>query len=214
MSRIDQIICGMITTTCPSIYWDDPDEISIDFQELEASRVIMQHNGQSVWQHTMDVIDLLTIKNPITLLSGLFHDLGKGCITPIDDPSRSKFPGHADASAAIAERKLSEWGANKHLSDRVVRLVSTHMFDISQTIRDRTIRKFVADVGRNNIGNWFVLRIADSRSYSAHAQYYSHFIKPFQRVIMSYLKQQPDIDQPEPYNKNIQNTIQIEGGDN
>ncbi len=210
MNQIDKVIQGMQEANLPSSYWSDP---VIEFPELDAVHTVIQHNGQSVWEHTMCVIDLLNIKNPITLLSGLFHDLGKGCIAPVDDSSFSRFPGHANESANIVRTRLSEWGATSYVVDRVFRLVSTHMFDISDAMREKTIRKFVADVGVDNLDNWFAVRVADSRSYSSQRKYRNHFIEPFRRAVTSYINQQPSLGQLELENPRDTGVIQIKGGE-
>ena len=201
----------MKTANLPSDYWIHS---HMELPELETSKSVIQRNGQSVWEHTMSVIDLMAIKNDITLLSGLFHDLGKGRVLQMDDPSLPKFPGHDDESADIAETWLTEWGADSYVIDRVIRLILTHMFDISNAIKEKTLRKFVADVGRDNINNWFALRVADSRSYAAQQQYRNHFIEPFRKTVMSYIGQQPKMGQPIIEFPNNGGTIQIEGGDN
>ena len=193
MSKVDEVIRGMQASGLPSDYWATTDG---EFSELETSRLVVQRNGQSVWEHTMSVIDLVTPKNPVTLLSGLFHDLGKCCVQPMDDLSLPRFPGHAIESANIAEVKLAEWQASPDLIDRVVRLITMHMYDVSKAAKEKTIRKFVAEVGPTNIDNWFALRIADSRSYAAQQKYRSHFIEPFRTLVMSYLAQQPGTNQP------------------
>ena len=205
---IQQILHGMQNSVLPSDYWLISD---IDFPELKTAQLVMQRNSQSVREHTMLVIDLLSIKNPITLLSGLFHDLGKSCIPSMNDPSLPKFHGHAIASANIAEAKLNEWQASPHLIDRVVRIILTHMYDISNATQNKTIRKFIANIGQDNVNNWFTLRIADSCSYSVKRKHHSHIIESFKDVVMSYLKQQPGTDQPGFKNLSTKGIIQIEG---
>lgn len=210
MKTVDAIILGMQAGGLPSDYWVTPDG---EFPELESTRLVIQRNGQSVWEHTMSVIDLITPKNPITLLSGLFHDLGKCDVQPMDDTSLPRFPGHAIASANIAETKLTEWQASQDIIDKVVRLITMHMYDVSNAAREKTIRKFVADVGPTNIDNWFALRIADSRSYAAQQQYRSHFIEPFRTLVTSYLAQQPGTDQPTFETPGSAGRMQIKGGE-
>jgi len=210
MSKVDEVIRGMQASDLPSDYWATQDG---RLPELEASRLVTQRNGQSVWEHTMSVIDLITPKNPVTLLSGLFHDLGKCCVQPMDNPSLPRFHGHAMESANIAEIKLAEWQASPDLIDRVIRIITMHMYDINNVAKEKTIRKFVAEVGPTNIDNWFALRIADSRSYTAQQQYCSHFIEPFRTLVVSYLTQQPGTDQPTFEASGGAGNIQIKGGE-
>lgn len=200
----------MMTARMPSDYWL---EVGVEFPELENSHSVQQRDRRSVWEHTMDVIDALRVKNPTTLLSGLFHDLGKYYVDPNENPSHSKYPGHAAKSAEIATIRLNEWGADKNTTDSVVRLVNTHMFDIRNVTQDKTIRKFVASVGKDNIENWFVLRVADSLSYSGYKQYRNNLIEPFRAVVVSYLKKQPDQGQMEFEHFDVTGGIQIKGGD-
>lgn len=211
MNKVDEIIDAMKVADLPSDYWINP---CVKLPELEVSKSIIQRNNQSVWEHTMLVIDLLIIKNPITLLSGLFHDLGKGYVLPIDSAPSSRFPGHDNQSANIAETWLTKWGATPHVIDSVTRIISTHMFDISDAMREKTIRKFVADVGKNNIQNWFTLRVADSCSYSANKQYQNRFIETFRKAVVSYLEKQPSLDQSIFKQLKGSEGIQIKGVDN
>lgn len=208
MSKVREVIRGMIRANRPSDYWLRPE---VQLPELDDSLFVIQRNEQSVWEHTMLVLDLLTLKNDITLLSGLFHDLGKGDTIILDCTSSPKFPGHAEESAIIAKMRLSEWGATPYLIDRVARLILTHMFDISNALRDKTIRKFVADVGLDNIENWFVVRVADSRSYFAQRKHRNRFIEPFRKAVASFLKQQPSLRQPDFEVSGDSGAIQIKG---
>ena len=210
MNQVTEIIRGMMAVNEPSDYWYDA---TVYFSELENSHSVQQRDRRSVWEHTMRVLDALTVKNPTTLLSGLFHDLGKYYIDPTDDPSRSKFPGHAGKSAEIAKARLEKWGANPDLVDSVVRVVSTHMFDIRDVTQDKTIRKFVASVGKDNVENWFVLRMADSSSYSGYQRYVNYLIEPFRRAVVSYLERQPSSEPLDFEPNDVIGGIQIKGGE-
>lgn len=191
---IQQIILGMQKTDSPSDYWLTQD-LQLEFPELEAVQSVFHRSGQSVWTHTMTVLDFLVTKNPVTLLSGLFHDLGKIKSRQyhihrgrrIGSSRLSQFPGHDVKSASIVRMRLKEWQASSYLIDRVSRIVASHMYDISQNISEKTIRKFVATVGQDNIENWFVLRKADSASYSGYGQYKQYIIDPFYNAVKEYL---------------------------
>lgn len=185
MNKIDEIIYGMQAANLPSDYWVTSD---IKFPELEASKLILQRNNQSVWNHTMQVIGLLTTKNHITLFASLFHDLGKNYNQSMSGP---RFPGHAIESARIAKTRLTEWGATPYVIDRVIRIVLTHMYDIKGITQEKIIRGFIANVGLDNMENWFVVRIADSASYSQHGKYKRHLIDPFYKTVKNYLSKLP-----------------------
>lgn len=197
MSKIDGIIDGMQAAELPSDYWINS---NIKFPELEASRTIMQRNNQSVWEHTMLVINHLVIKNPITLLASLFHDLGKchvvSPIKNIGDLSLYQFPRHSIESCYIAKRRLTQWETTPYIMDRILRIIKTHMYDIVDIVGEKTIRKFIAEVGLDNLENWFAVRRADSASYSHYGQYKRHIIDPFYNNVMKYLDELPQESNP------------------
>ena len=207
MNAYEETIRGMTENSLPSTYWEN----TIGFTELESSKHVIQSNGQSVWEHTMLVIDILEYKNPITLLSGLFHDLGKCCVKPIDGTHSSRFPGHDLQSARISTEVLRKWNAPINIIDAVFRVIIKHMYDISDALREKTIQKFVADIGRSNVDNWFTLRIADSRAYAEQQKYYNRYIDPFRSAVNKYLNQQPSVNEPKILD--VVSGMQIEGGD-
>lgn len=210
-SVIQQVVVGMQKLHLPSDYWKTS---KVHFPELEAAKCISQRNNQSVFDHTMSVIDHLLEEDTISLLSGLFHDLGK-CVVSIGCyQSLSKFPGHPEASAVIAKETLIKWGCAPYVIDCVCKIVSTHMYDIIHDLQEKTIRKFIASVGPKNVKNWFALRIADSRSYQLYPQYYCQHIEPFKKAVETYLDSQPGIEivkLPE-MDSNSSGGIQIKGG--
>jgi hypothetical protein len=210
LNSIDEIIDGMMIASPPSSYWTGS---NMGFPELEISKSTIQRNNQSVWQHTMDVIDVLEERNPITLLSGLFHDLGKCRIKSAPDISESKFPGHEAESVIVAKNKLVEWGCPDRILDGVVRIISTHMYDISVPIKEKTMRNFIASIGARNINDWFILRLADAKSYPRQHRYYRDYVKPFRIAVLSFLNEQPQHDQSELVDPSILGNIHIEGGD-
>jgi len=194
----------------PSEYWA---RSAISFPELSVAKMVMQRNGQSVFDHTMRVIDTLETQNPITLLSGLFHDLGKCYSERNPGDSGPKFPGHDAESVVIVLRVLPEWGATNHLMARVARLVGTHMYDITQSMSERRIRQFVATVGVDDIDNWFVLRLADASAYANSVRYCKRFIKPFRTRVTEYVRGLPKNSEPLVDNGGGTGRIQFEGGD-
>lgn len=196
----------------PSIYWTNS-EVTPEFLELDLAKHTVNKKGQSVFDHTMLVMDLLSRKNPVTLFSALFHDLGKCYIEPSVDSGVPRFCGHEIESVITVTIKLNEWGASEDLKLRVMRLVSTHMYDIKGKKTDKTIRKFVAKVGTDNLEDWFSLRHADSAAYADYSEYADRLIEPFRMRVMSFLEEQPSGDQFELANPEDVGSMRIEGND-
>lgn len=210
MNMMEKIVLGMQMADLPSTYWSCT---NIEVPELEKSKTTIQKDSRTVYDHTMSVIDLLTDKNSITLMSGLFHDLGKTYINPIQNFTLRRFPGHEIESAKIADVYMTKWGASSYIKDRVIRIISTHMFDVVDATREKTLRKFVASIGIDNIDNWFVVRISDSRSYSAYYEYKYTLIDPFRKAVIMYLNKQPNLGEPHLEQSDDVRSMQIEGRD-
>ena len=184
------VVTGMLSLPKPSDYWTtDPNRC---FPELIVAKTTKQRNNQSVFDHTMHVLDALSSKNEVTLLAALSHDLGK---TETADSSYSRFPNHAEKSVIIARRRLQLWQSPSETIDSICRIINMHMFDTTLPLPDKTINKFVAKVGPDNIDDWFVLRIADSASYRYRGAYCKRYINPFRVVIDQYLDKLPSTAQ-------------------
>jgi tRNA nucleotidyltransferase (CCA-adding enzyme) len=88
------------------------------------------HKGESVWDHTMEVMS----KTPPTLkarLAALFHDVGKIATKTekVDKEGRQRvqFIGHEKASAALTEKIMRELTFDSKTINSVKNIVHSHM---------------------------------------------------------------------------------------
>lgn len=154
---INQILNGMMQYHSPSQYWSENQFC----EEIEKLKIVYQRKNQTVYDHTMKVLDALSVKNPTTLLTALFHDSGK-----FATKNKNNFINHEIISADIAYQILTQWGTQKRIIDSVYKLILTHMLDLKSNIGKNKVKKFIASIGYDNIDNWFVVRRADIFSYS------------------------------------------------
>lgn len=157
----------------------------------------------------MSVLDKLNTKNDTTLLAALFHDLGK--TKCLNASARSKFDGHEEHSYKTAKRQLLEWNATSAVTGRVLRIVRTHMLDISNMRKEQSVRKFVARIGIDNVDNWFALRMADAASYPKYGEYHKDFIAPFRTSVTNFLSSLPCRERPKFKPSLISENIKIRG---
>lgn len=161
--------------------------------EVIQSESVIQKTGETVFDHTKRVIggifdlihDLRLSGYYIPLLAGIFHDLGK--VKIVQPIGSHRFPNHAVESADIATIRLLQLQAPSDIIDDVVRIVSAHMFDIKDLGCDRTIRKFIADVGIRNIRDWFLLRKADILAYDGNKANVISMLDKFECNVKKYL---------------------------
>jgi tRNA nucleotidyltransferase (CCA-adding enzyme) len=192
----DFLISGMLAAKTPSCVWR---KVSESFEELERSKGIIQKNNETVFDHTMNVLDCLEVKNEITLFAALFHDLGKEKARRVNHGGVVTYHHHEHFSANIAWDKLTLWQSTLSVRDRVTRIVQTHMFDIKNNMNQRLIRNFIADVGYDNVANWFYVREADARSYRTHTQYSfkiycEEILLPFKNTVFEEIRRSVEFE--------------------
>lgn len=162
----------------------------INFEELQRSKIFKQKDGRPVFQHTADVLNCLSIKNYITLLSAIFHDLGKINTRHIDNQGNIDYHEHPIESSRIAKLRLKQFGFDNSIISMVLPIIETHMMDLQTNLKESTIRKFVAKVGMFNVSNWFVLRIADIQSYPHHPEWHvTKIVYPFKNQVEKYVNE-------------------------
>jgi len=192
----DFLISGMLASKTPSSFWK---KIPKSFEELERSKGVILKNNESIFDHTMNVLDCLEVKNEITLFAALFHDLGKEKARQINDDNVVTYHHHEYYSADIAWDKLTLWQSTLAVRDRVVRIIQTHMFDIKTNINQGLIRNFIAKVGYDNVSNWFYVREADSRSYRTHTKYCfktycKEILLPFKNIVFEEIRESIELE--------------------
>jgi poly(A) polymerase len=126
------------------------------------------HHKMDVFGHTLDV---LKKTKPVLAqrLMGLFHDIGK-VVTRSVTPTGVHFIGHESAGADIAEKVMRRLKYPTEVIQAVKTGVANHMRlkhggDTAVDLSDKTLRKFVADVGEQ-LENVLNLIAADNVSHS------------------------------------------------
>lgn len=176
------IINTMLMHQKPSAAWTSS---YLSFKELEQVKELTQKRDETVFAHTMKVLDSLPIKNSITLWAGLFHDLGKITTKVISPDGIPFFHGHSEDSVIILQKILSAWQEDPFIIDRVERIVLTHMLDLRQA-NDKTARNLFGKVGKDNIENWFALREADIFAYPHSEGYINVYVRNFRKKVELY----------------------------
>lgn len=139
----------------PSQVWQDEALCRHVLPELNVLRQVRQRGNESVFDHTMKVLDGPGIATQIVLWAKLLHDTGKA----------NGFRGHEIVSEAIIRNRLPQLGASPETVDAVARIARTHMIDLKSYRHPQAIRNWIAWVGRSNTRPWFVVRRDDMLAY-------------------------------------------------
>ncbi len=119
-----------------------------------------------VLEHSFRTCDAAPRENLAVRLAALLHDTGKADRrAEIDDErlgrKRVVFYGHEEVSREDARALLGRLRYPRALVDRVDALIAAHMFDYQPEWSDAAVRRLVARVGRDAIGDLIALRRAD-----------------------------------------------------
>ena len=132
--------------------------------DLAAQRGVAQNKveGEDLWDHTVRSVDAAAAggagsSRPAVRLAALVHDIGKPA-TAAD----GHFYRHEVVGAELAQAFLDRLHVPRSTADRVVHLVRNHMFRYEPTWSDAAVRRFLAKVGPDAIGDLFALREADN----------------------------------------------------
>lgn len=115
------------------------------------------YHAHDVFKHTLMAVDA-SPKALIPRLAALFHDVAKPRAREVYDGGAT-FYGHDKMGAEITEGALSRLKYSNEVIDRVVRLVSAHMFQGPET--EKGLRRLIRKVGEDQIFTLLDLRRAD-----------------------------------------------------
>jgi tRNA nucleotidyltransferase (CCA-adding enzyme) len=126
--------------------------------ELAAQRGVRQNKvpGEDLWDHTLRTVDAAP-NAPVARLAALLHDVGKPS-TAAD----GHFYRHDAVGADIAAEMLRRLHLPRAMSDAVAHLVRLHMFGYERSWSEAAVRRFVAKVGPDAVGDLLALRRADN----------------------------------------------------
>ncbi|WP_105615650.1 HD domain-containing protein [Vallitalea okinawensis] len=117
------------------------------------------HHDKDVFEHIMTVLDLVEPKLELRL-AALFHDMGKPETYTKDEKGVGHFYTHHKVSAKICREVMTQLNYSKQEIDYVSELVYWHMIK-HNTIKTKTIRKFIKNIGDDKLEDLFKLQRAD-----------------------------------------------------
>jgi tRNA nucleotidyltransferase (CCA-adding enzyme) len=127
------------------------------------------HHDKNVFDHIMSVLDNSS-SSLIVRLGALLHDIGKPRTFSVDKRGIGHFYGHNTVGAEMAETILKRLRFDNNTIKKVVILINEHMSAYT-VMKNKTLKKFIARVGVDNIEELFQLQIADSKGHKANADY-------------------------------------------
>lgn len=151
------------------------------------------HHKLSVLDHMIEALQECPSPDPIVRFATFIHDIGKPrsqrykcrkcgkmfrdlseenttCVNcGFKQPTRGMitFYGHEVIGARMAQEIVERLKFNRKQMDKIVTLVRHHMFAYQPEMTDAAIRRLIRKVGKENISDMIMLRIADRKGSGA-----------------------------------------------
>jgi tRNA nucleotidyltransferase (CCA-adding enzyme) len=160
--RIQQEMTKMLSAKRPSVALEllsSTGVLAVICPELEECRSTPQDKlvAENVYQHLLATVDATPPDDLQLRLAGLFHDIGKP-----ETFSDGHFHQHEFVGEAKAREILRRWKFDKETVNEVAHLIRYHMFWYQTEWSGSAVRRFIRNVGLENIPALFALRRADN----------------------------------------------------
>ncbi len=140
--------------------------LAVILPEVEKTFGVTQAGPKHARIYNIGEHSLLTLKetpsdDPLVKLSALIHDVGKPATTCTDESGNVTFYNHDVVGGKLALRIAQRFNLSKKQTNKLYRLVRWHLFTVSEDQTDAAIRRFIKNVGMENIDDMLALRIGD-----------------------------------------------------
>lgn len=134
--------------------------------EMEAAFGVEQkspgrHHIYDVGTHSVESLRNCPSPDPITRLATLIHDAGKVKTQKKYPDGRITFYNHEMEGAKIAKKIGDRLRFSNHQKDKFVTLVRWHQFSVDERQTDSAVRRFITNVGMENVMEMLALRTGD-----------------------------------------------------
>lgn len=116
--------------------------------------------------HDVATHGLLALKNcpssdPLVRLATLLHDIGKPRVVNRLDTGTITFYNHEVVGARMAKEIAERLRLSNAQKDKLWKLVRFHQFVVDENQTDKAIRRFIRNVGKENVADMLDLRTGD-----------------------------------------------------
>ncbi len=121
-----------------------------------------RHHIYDVGTHLIMSLKHCPATEPIVRFAALLHDIGKAATFRKDEKTEIiTFYNHEVIGAKLTEEIANRLKLSNKDKDRLVTLVKHHQFTVSEIQTDKSVRRFIRDIGAENIEAMLAVRTAD-----------------------------------------------------
>lgn len=120
-----------------------------------------RHHLDDVGTHAIKSLKATKSKDPIVNLAILIHDVGKPVVAGKDKKGTITFYNHEVVGASIARNIARRLKFSKKDEQRIFILVRWHQFSVDERQTNKAFRRFIKNVGKENLTDILEVRRAD-----------------------------------------------------
>ncbi len=184
--------------------------------ELEKCFGIKQEGPKHDRVYDIGEHSLLTLKStpsfdPLVRLAALLHDVGKPDTVDVQQDSNVTFYNHDVVGGNIVLKIAKRFNLSKKQTDKLYKLVRWHLFTVDENQTDSAIRRFIKNVGLENIEDIMTVRIGD-RLGGGTQRAVSWRMEKFRERINQVLQKPFSISDLKVNGNDVMETLNIEPG--
>lgn len=119
-----------------------------------------KHHIYDVWTHSLMSLKNCPSKDPLVRLATLLHDIGKPIVAKGEGENRT-FYNHEVVGEKIVRNVAERLKFSKKEEEKLIILVRWHQFTVDDRQTDSAIRRFIRNVGKENLEDMIALRVGD-----------------------------------------------------
>ena len=120
-----------------------------------------RHHIYDVGTHLMKSLEMCPSEDPIVRLATLLHDVGKAVTFKKTAEGVITFYNHEIVGTSIVKNFAQRFHFSKKDSQRLILLVHYHQFTVDARQTDSAVRRFIRNVGIENVADILDLRVGD-----------------------------------------------------
>lgn len=169
-----------------------------------------RHHLDDVGTHAVKSLKASKTRDPIVNLAILIHDIGKPLVAGRDEKGAITFYNHELVGTSIARNIAKRLRFSKKDRERLVTLVRWHQFTVDERQTDKAIRRFIRNVGQENLAEMLELRRADRVGGGARET--SWRFERFKKKLIEVQKQPFSVKDLKVNGHDVMKTLQLHPG--
>ncbi|MCX6706090.1 MAG: HD domain-containing protein [Candidatus Woesebacteria bacterium] len=169
-----------------------------------------RHHIYDVGEHLLMSLKNCKSVDPLTRFATLIHDIGKPQTYKKLDSGTITFYNHEMVSTKIAENIAERLKFSNKEKEKLITLVRWHQFTVDERQTNSAIRRFIKNVGKQNLEDMLSLRVGDRLGGGARET--SWRLEEFKRRLLEVQKEPFSIRDLKINGNDVMKTLKIKPG--